>query len=154
MTYGQSGAPAGRIGGIVAASVIGIVGVVLAVMAIWNLGWFAANAANTRAYQLHQKQVDQQAHLAQGNYGTQEGYITAISNDVAAVDSEIVQIPGAPNAAVLKVAALGYAQQACQEANLLTGSVPVPASMQSWIKANCSAGSVSLDSPIRNGKGN
>lgn len=120
----------------------------------WQGGWFVANAANTKSYELHQKQTDQQAHLAQNNFGTQEGYITQITNDVSAVDSDLAEAQGAPNAAALRTAALGYANQACQLANLLTGSVTASSSMTSWISGNCSAGSVSLQSPIRNGSGN
>jgi hypothetical protein len=106
----------------------------------WRAGWWFASQNSTR-----------QAHLVQNNYNTQEGYISAISNDVATIDGLIAQEPGAPNAAQIRVQVLGVGNQACLEASYLTGSVPVPASMKAWIAANCSAGAVSPASPLRTG---
>jgi hypothetical protein len=91
----------------------------------------------------------------QNNYNTQEGYLAAISNDVATIDGLTVQAGSDPaDSAALKSQAIGVGDQACLEASYLTGSVPVPASMKSWININCSAGSVSLTSPLMKGAGN
>jgi hypothetical protein len=108
------------------------------------LNWWFANHNATR-----------QAHLVQNNYNTQEGYLAAISNDVATIDGLTVQAGSDPaDSAALKSQAIGVGDQACLEASYLTGSVPVPASMKSWININCSAGSVSLTSPLMKGAGN
>jgi len=109
----------------------------------WQANWWFANQDSTR-----------QAHLVQNNYNTQEGYISAIGNDVAQLDGVIAQEGGSPDAAALRAQAIGIGNQACLESSYLTGSVGVPASMQSWIGANCSAGAVSPSSPLMNGSGN
>lgn len=109
----------------------------------WQANWWFASHNVTR-----------QAHLVQNNYATQEGYLSAISNDVAQLDGVIAEESGSPDAAALRAQAIGIGNQACLEASYLTGSVPVPAEMQAWINGNCDAGAVSLTSPIRTGKGN
>jgi hypothetical protein len=124
--------------------VLALVLITGAVVGMWQAGWIFTNANATR-----------QAHLVQNNYNTQEGYIAAIGGDVAQIDGVIAQIPSAGSSKAADLAeALGIGNQACQEASLLTGSVPAPASMRSWIAANCSAGAVSPASPIRTGTGN
>jgi hypothetical protein len=95
--------------------------------------------------------LTRQAHVVQNNYATQEGYITAITNDVASLDGVIAEESGSPDAAALRAQAIGIGNQACLEASYLTGSVPLVPSVRSWIAANCSAGAVSLASPIRTG---
>jgi hypothetical protein len=110
----------------------------------WQVGWW---------YQT--QNVTRQAHLVQNNFATQEGYISAISNDVANLDGVVAQEGGnPPNLQALRVEALGIGNQACLEASYLTGSVPLQPTMATWIKVNCSAGTVSLTSPLRNGTGN
>jgi len=106
----------------------------------WRAHWWFAGQNSTR-----------QAHLVQNNYNTQEGYITAITNDVSQLDGVVAQEPGAPNQADLRTEAIGIGNQACLEASYLTGSVPLQPSMKAWIAANCDAGAVSLASPIRKG---
>ena len=113
------------------------------VVASWRAHWWFANQNTTR-----------QAHLVQNNYNTQEGYISAISSDVAQLDGVIAQEPGAPDPASLRAQAIAIGNQACLEAGYLTGSVPVPASMKGWIGGNCSAGAVSPASPLMKGTGN
>lgn len=121
--------------------ILGILGLSIAG---WQLNWWFANHNATR-----------QAHLVQNNYNTQEGYLQAIGNDVASLDGLVAQEGSNPaDAAALRAQAIGVGDQACLEASYLTGSVPVPSSMKSWINANCSAGAVSITSPLRNGTGN
>lgn len=110
---------------------------------LWQAGWIFSNANTTR-----------NAHQVQNNYNTQEGYISAIGNDVAQIDGIVAQIPAASDRAALRSQAIAVGDQACLEASYLTGSVPVPASMKSWIAANCSAGAVSPSSPLMKGTGN
>jgi hypothetical protein len=92
--------------------------------------------------------------IIQGNSNVQQGYIEAISTDVTAVDTYLIDATGSPNRAAMIAAAVGYGNQACLEASYLTGTYTMPAQMQSWISANCSGGAVRIDSPIRSGKGN
>jgi hypothetical protein len=114
--------------------------IVAVVLVGWNVGWwFTAQNVNRRA------------HITQNQYNTQEGYLSAISNDVANLDGIVAQEPGSPNQAALRAQAEAVAGQACLEANLLTGSVPVPASMATWIKTNCQAGALSPTSSVRTG---
>ncbi len=133
-----------------------VVVIALVVLAGWRVGWWFTDQNVTRRARITQNQYNTQeatrnAHLVQNNYNTQEGYLSAISNDVANLDGIVVQEPGSPNQAALRSQAEAVAGQACLEANLLTGSVPTPASMQTWIKTNCQAGALSPTSDIRTG---
>jgi hypothetical protein len=109
----------------------------------WRVGWWFTAQDVTR-----------QARVVQNNYATQEGYISAITDDVAQLDGVIASEPGAADASALRAQAIGIGNQACLEASYLTGSVPVTPTMKSWISGNCYAGAVSLTSPLRNGTGN
>ena len=149
-------------------AILAIAGAVLAValvIGMWQGGVWFSNKADATAQSLQLKHLQRQKALdiqsasnqaaaAQGNYGTQEGYITQITNDMAAVASDIASYQSylAPGQGYYLDEAEYAAGQACQQATLLTGSVPEPAGMSSWLKVNCSGGALALDSPIRTGK--
>jgi hypothetical protein len=109
----------------------------------WQAGWWFTQQNTTR-----------QAHVVQNSYNTQEGYLTALGNDVSQIDKLVAAEPGAPNAAQIHVEILGIGSQACETALLLTGSVLVPVQVKAWIRANCMAGAVSPGSSLENGSGN
>ena len=119
---------------------IGAVVIVAVVLIGWQVGWWFTAQNVTR-----------RAHITQNQYNTQEGYISAISNDVANLDGIVAQEPGSADQAALRAQAVAVGDQACLEASYLTGSVPPPASMKTWINRNCEAGALSPTSNIRNG---
>ncbi len=124
-----------------------LAGLVLGVQQIF----FAADNQTIRHTQQTQKARND---IVQNSSNVQQGYVEAISTDVATIDSYIAESVGAPNRALMISAAVGYGNQACLEATHLTGSYGVSQQMQDWIDTNCSGGALRLDSPIRTGKGN
>lgn len=131
-------------------TVIGLILLGLVVFGVQQIV-FQADNQNIKHTQQTQKSQNQ---IIQGSDNVQQGYVQAITTDVASVDNNLIEATGAPNRAMLISGAVGYANAACQEAALLTGSYKISPEMQGWITANCSGGALRVDSPIRNGKGN
>ncbi len=87
---------------------------IIAVLCLFALGGlvygiqqivFRTDTANLR----HQQQVQPiQNSLTQGAANTQQGYVEAITTDVATVDSYIAEAAGAPNAQMMISAAISY----------------------------------------------
>lgn len=105
----------------------------------------------------HQQSVQKvQNSIVQNQPNVQQGYVQAVSNDVTAMDTEIVNATGAPNRAMMLAQAVGIGNQACLEASYLTGSYDVSKEMQGWINGNCSGGTLTLSATqkIRSGEGN
>jgi len=130
-----------------------VIGLLLLAGLVFGIQQIVFQADNQNIRHTKDTQQSQNANI-QGNSDVQQGYVNAISSDVATVDSYIVQAQGAPNQAMMISAAVGYGNQACLEASYLTGSYHIAPQMQDWINANCSGGALRPDSPIRSGKGN
>ena len=143
-----------RAGMTIAAGVLVVLAVVYGSVAIYRGSWDLANANAARSYNLQQKNTNRQAHIDHSNYGAQMGFQTAVEQNIAAAVGDVAQIAGAPDGAYLKVEAIDAGDKACYWANqLVPSALPIPAQMNSWIKANCSFGTLSLRSPIRSGQG-
>lgn len=140
----MSGSSAGRKVAITAGAVVGVL-----------LLGFVIKGLYTGYWNLQFSNTQHAAQNIQRSYNVQHGYQTAITNYVTAATNDIADMQGAPDAAALKVEAIDAGDQACNTALLLIPSaLSVPTEMQSWINGNCSAGTLSLTSPIRTGNGN
>jgi hypothetical protein len=121
---------------------------------VWRLGWFVASANLTQ----QQKLQNQQTQLQQRSLGSQAADETDMTNQIAAVDSVTAQMAAYPAQApsscaasasqwcALRAQRLGMAAIACADAGKL---ISVPADQAAWVRLNCSAGVVSLASPLQ-----
>lgn len=97
---------------------------------------------------LQGQSINHQSQFIRGNYATQESYLSQLSNLIAQIRGIAVQEDGAngQQLADLRAQALGLGNQACQLIPQI--SIPLGAD-SSWAGANCSAGAVTLTSPLR-----
>lgn len=119
---------------------IALAGLGALILSGWQAGWWFTNQNAQRT-----------AHLVQSNYNTQEGYLTAIEQDVAAIDANVAAA-GSSGGAGLLAQNIHSGDDACSHWMLvIPGEIQVPVSLSKWAKANCSAGALVPGSSIYKG---
>jgi hypothetical protein len=123
------------------AAFAGVILVILAVGGIvvggWQAGWWFAN-----------QNINRQTHQIHNSYSYQSATQSDLTQKISDINTETVQIDGATGQqlADLKAQRLGEAQLACADASQLTADYLK--GEQPWVTQNCSAGVVSLSSPL------
>jgi hypothetical protein len=94
--------------------------------------------------------IAHQSNNIRNNYATQESYVSQLSGYVSSIEGIAVQEAGTSGQQLvnLQAQALGIGNQACGVAAQISISLGADSS---WVRANCSAGAVSVASPLRKG---
>lgn len=108
-------------------------------LAAWRIGWIFA-----------QKNADLQAHVIRHGYSNQttlRDQITQNIGNVSTLTVQIIQVANTNPALSSSIQAQRYAIAGivCRDADQITGD-PLPADQAQFVAANCSAGSVNINS--------
>lgn len=119
--------------------IVSVVLIAALVLGGWAAGWWFTT-----------QDVQRQSNAIRLNYATQESDLNQVSSWISQIDGIKVQEDGVSGLqlADLKAQALGIGNQLCA----LVPQISIPlGSDASWVRTNCSAGAVSLTSPLRKG---
>lgn len=105
-----------------AAVIVGFILVVVLGIAAWQLGWF-----------VEAKNVDRRTQVDNNSMGRQQALTSKVLRDISTVRTMDNQVP----TPALKAQRIAIVEDICTNAGLLTGSVTMPASAESFINKEC-----------------
>jgi hypothetical protein len=105
----------------------------------WKLHWWLA-----------QSTVNHQTRIIQGSDSNQRALVADITEKIGDVTTATEQMDGTSGQqlADLHAQRLGFARQACNDAAQLSPADVLGDGVPQWIRANCTAGTVSPSSPL------
>lgn len=144
----------GKAVAIVLGSAAGCLVIAVAVMAIWNLGWFAADAAARQQGKLN----NINARNTQQGVGNQAGEQSTMENDLQTLGTIRLELLGV---GIYAPKPTGHARQSLIASQVSTASDACTAGAQlnsdylrgadrTWFNANCTGSQLSISSPLRN----
>jgi hypothetical protein len=108
-------------------------------LGMWQAGWWFSN-----------HDIGRQTQQIQNSDSNQRSLVSDITNQIASVDDITTQMAGTAGQqlADLHAQRLGVARIACNDAAQLSSADVLGGGVPQWIRANCTAGTVSPSSPL------